>query len=91
MTGRHGEQGTTLVELVVVMLCCSIVMLAAGTVLLLGFRTQTAAMETARSRWTERTVLTMVEKLAGSGTIREVAGDGLSAKWLTASISLVST
>ena len=78
MTGRHGEQGTTLVELVVVMLCCSIVMLAAGTVLLLGFRTQTAAMETARSRWTERTVLTMVEKLAGSGTIREVAGDGLS-------------
>ena len=38
MTGRHGEQGTTLVELVVVMLCCSIVMLAAGTVLLLGFR-----------------------------------------------------
>lgn len=75
---KHAKAGFTLVELLVVILCTSIVTVAAMSFLLMGMRMTGASNDTAEQQQTVRMLLTMLENLAGSGQIRaaEPQGDG---------------
>ena len=81
-------KGFTLVELLVVILCCTAITIAAMTVLFTGARVEAAAQDDASRQRTARTVLTMVEKLAGSGAISRVEtlgsgeGNGENTDWI---------
>ncbi len=64
--------GFTLVELLVTILCSSLVMLAAASLMLLGARVEAGTLDNTSDRQTVQIMLTMLEKLAGSGRITEV-------------------
>lgn len=74
---RKHQEGFTLLELVVVMFCTTIVIGAAMTVLLSGLRVETATREGLSSQQTAHTVLTLVERITSDGKIStvETVGD----------------
>lgn len=61
-----------LIELLVTIVCCSVVTLAAVTLVFLGMGISTAAYDDAGERQTVRTVLTVLESTAEDGTIQSV-------------------
>lgn len=67
-----GKGGFTLVELVVGLLCCSVVTLGAVTLTLAGLRVQAKAADNAGQQQTARIVLTLMENLAASGKVTSV-------------------
>ncbi|MCD8375052.1 MAG: CHAP domain-containing protein [Oscillospiraceae bacterium] len=66
------NEGATLIELLVTIVCCSVVTLAAVTLVFLGMGISTAAYDDAGERQTVRTVLTVLESAAEDGTIQSV-------------------
>lgn len=68
----RNREGLTLVELIVSMAIGSMIMLAAVTVLLLGFRINHRTTETVTQQYTARTVVTLLEKLAEEGKFNKV-------------------
>lgn len=75
---KRSTAGFTLVELLVVILCSSIVTVTAMSFLLMGMRMTGESNDTAQRQQTTRIILTMLEDLAGSGQIREVRDEGES-------------
>lgn len=73
---KHAKAGFTLVELLVVIVCTSIVTVAAMSFLLMGMRMTGASNDTAEQQQTVRILLTMLENLAGSGQIRAAEPQG---------------
>lgn len=73
---NRSAPGFTLVELLVAILCSSIVTLAAMSFLLMGMRMTGESNDTAQRQQTARIILTMVENLAGSGQIKKVQSQG---------------
>ena len=69
---RKYNEGFTLVELMVSIMVASIVTLAASTVLLMGFRLNRSASDTAQRQNTTRIFMTVVERMATEGTIDAV-------------------
>lgn len=65
--------GFTLVELLVTVMCCSLVTLAAMSLTMLGVRLETDIGDTASRRQTARILLTLLENLASDGDIAEIA------------------
>lgn len=66
------KDGFTLVELLVSILCCSIITFAAMSLTLTGMRVEVRAEEAVTQQQTARIVLSLVERLAGSGEVRSV-------------------
>lgn len=66
---KRSTAGFTLVELLIVILCSSIVTFAAMSFLLMGMRMTGESNDTAGQQQTARILLTMVENLAGSGEL----------------------
>ena len=66
------NDGLTLVELMVSITIGSLIMLAASTVLLLGFRINHQTTESVTRQYTARTVITLLENLASEGEIKQV-------------------
>lgn len=69
---KKNNAGFTLIELVVTLVCCSIVTLAVMTVLLTGTRIGRAAEESSGEQQTVRIVLTALENMISDGTVRKV-------------------
>lgn len=69
---RRSNGGFTLVELLVTLMCCSLVTLAAMSLSLLGLRMETRTEDTVGRQQTARIVLSMLEDLAGEGQISRV-------------------
>lgn len=69
---RTHQEGFTLLELVVVMLCSTLVIGAAMTILFTGLRVEKKTQEGLSSQQTAYTILTLVEQLTSDGKIREV-------------------
>lgn len=76
MEMRRNTAGFTLVELLVGIVCCSVVTLAAMTVMLTGTRIGRAANDTAAGQQTARIVMQLMEKLAGDGSVQGVSVSG---------------
>lgn len=74
---RKHQEGFTLLELVVVMFCTTIVIGAAMTVLLSGLRVEKKTQEGLSSQQTAHTILTLVERLTSDGKVStvETVGD----------------
>ena len=72
---RKNNEGFTLVELMVTIVVASIVTLAASTVLLLGIRLNKSSSDTAQQQNTVRIFLSVVERMATEGTIKEAEND----------------
>lgn len=74
---RKRQEGFTLLELVVVMFCSTIVIGAAMTVLLSGLRVEKKTQEGLSSQQTAHTILTLVERLTSDGKVSavETVGD----------------
>ncbi len=66
------NEGLTLVELMVSITIGSLIMLAASTVLLLGFRINHQTTESVTRQYTARTVITLLENLASEGGISKI-------------------
>lgn len=76
-TGRaSGSSGFTLVELMIGLLCCSLVTLGAVTLTLTGLRVEAKAVDDAGRQQTARIVLTLLEDLASSGQVTTVRAEG---------------
>ena len=73
---KRTSPGFTLVELMVTLLCCALITLAAMTVLLTGTRVGRTAEDAAQEQESARMVLTLLERLAGSGQITGVKYEG---------------
>ena len=69
---REKNGGFTLVELMVTILCCSLITLAAVSLTLLGLRMEVKAEDTVSQQQTTRIVLSLLEDMAGSGQITSV-------------------
>ena len=69
---KKHQEGFTLLELVVVMLCTTLVIGAAMTVLLTGLRIQRNTQDGLSVQQTAHTVLTLVEQLTGDGKVNSV-------------------
>lgn len=74
------NDGLTLVELMVSITIGSLIMLAASTVLLLGFRINHQTTESVTRQYTARTVITLLENLASEGGISQVHSE-LDGSW----------
>lgn len=74
---RKHQEGFTLLELVVVMFCTTIVIGAAMTVLLSGLRVEKKTQEGLSSQQIAHTILTLVERLTSDGKVSavETVGD----------------
>lgn len=74
---KKHQEGFTLLELVVVMFCTTIVIGAAMTVLLSGLRVEKKTQEGLSSQQTAHTILTLVERLTSDGKVSavETVGD----------------
>lgn len=73
---KQSNAGFTLVELLMAVLCTSIVTVAAMSFLLMGMRMTGESNDAAGQQQTARILLTMVENMAGSGQIEEVRSGG---------------
>lgn len=73
---KRTSPGFTLVELMVTLLSCALITLAAMTVLLTGTRVGRTAEDAAQEQESARMVLTLLERLAGSGQITGVKYEG---------------
>lgn len=69
MNRNRGNAGFTLVELMVAILCGTIVTAAAITIMLLGLRINRSAVDTASDQYDARIVLSVLEDMATEGTI----------------------
>lgn len=69
---RKANDGFTLIELVVSIICVTIVMGAAMTVLLMGQRTNKVLGDAVSEQQTARIITTMIEQLASEGSIYRV-------------------
>lgn len=76
MEMKRNTAGFTLVELLVGIVCCSVVTLAAMTVMLTGTRIGRAANDAAAGQQTARIVMQLMEKLAGDGSVQGVSVSG---------------
>ncbi|MBE6967319.1 MAG: CHAP domain-containing protein [Ruminococcaceae bacterium] len=66
------KEGFTLVELLVVILCCAIVTAAAMTLLFTGVRVENAAVNTSQEQQNARILVRTVEDLCSSGKINRI-------------------
>lgn len=66
------KEGFTLVELLVVILCCAIVTAAAMTLLFTGVRVENAAVNTSQEQQNARILLRTLEDLCSSGKINRI-------------------
>lgn len=73
---RKSNDGFTLVELLVGILCAAIVTGAAMTLMLMGARTNRALLDANSEQSTARIITTMVETLASEGSIKTVVTVG---------------
>lgn len=73
---KKNNAGFTLIELVVTLVCCSIVTLAVMTVLLTGTRIGRAAEESSGEQQTVRIVLTALESMISDGTVSGIQATG---------------
>lgn len=73
---KQSNAGFTLVELLMAVLCTSIVTVAAMSFLLMGMRMTGESNDAAGQQQTARILLTMLENMAGSGQIEEVRSGG---------------
>lgn len=73
---KQSNAGFTLVELLIAILCTSIVTVAAMSFLLMGMRMTGESNAAAGQQQTARILLTMLENMAGSGQIKEVRSGG---------------
>lgn len=85
MAKNRGNAGFTLVELMVAILCGTIVTAAAITIMLLGLRINRSAVDTALAQYDARVVLSVLEDLATEGTIKKVEQSGSDWKILDSS------
>lgn len=74
-----GNKGFTLVELMVSMLCVTIIMGAVITWLLVGIRIETSAAENMERQNKTRVVMAMMESMASSGKVSTVQETGIAA------------
>lgn len=70
------DSGFTLVELVVSMLCVSIVMIGVMTWLLVGIRVEKSAADTMERQQTARVVISLLESMTSSGKVSQVRETG---------------
>lgn len=70
---KQNEAGFTLIELVVALLCCSVITLAVMTLLLTGIRISRAAEKNTEMQQTVRIVLAALEDMASDGSVHSVA------------------
>ena len=70
------DGGFTLVELVVSMLCVSIVMIGVMTWLLVGIRVEKSAADTMERQQTARVVISLLESMTSSGKVSQVQETG---------------
>lgn len=73
---KQHNGGFTLVELLVTLVCCSLVTLGAVTFLMTSLRVETQTEGAISRRQTARIVLTALEKLTGSGQVAAVEQEG---------------
>lgn len=73
---KQSNAGFTLMELLMAILCTSIVTVAAMSFLLMGMRMTGESNDAAEQQQTVRILLTMLENMAGSGQIKEVRTGG---------------
>lgn len=66
------NDGFTMVELLITIVAAAVVTVAAASLILLGTRIQHASTADASEQQTVRIVMTMLEKMAGSGKIKKV-------------------
>ena len=75
MMNKRGQEGFTLMELMVTILCGTIVTAAAVTILLLGLRANARNTAAGRQQNQIRIVFTMLEELAAEGTVDKLETD----------------
>ena len=73
---RRQEEGFTLVELLVSMLCVSIIMVAVMSWLLMGIRVEKSAADTMERQQKTRVVLSLLESMTASGKVSKVQETG---------------